>query len=63
MAELPLRPPEWIPTAPIVVRRERAIAADAASVWRRIADHETWPEWFTALDRVRVIGSAEGVGG
>jgi uncharacterized protein YndB with AHSA1/START domain len=63
MAALEHRPPSWIPPAPIVVHRSRRIAAPAAVVWRQIADHERWPEWFTALQRVRVTTGAEGVGG
>lgn len=63
MAALQHRPPAWIPTAPIVVHRTRRISAPASEVWRHIADHECWPEWFTALHRVRVTTGAEGVGG
>jgi uncharacterized protein YndB with AHSA1/START domain len=57
------RPPEWIPSAPLVNERSRVIAASRAVVWQRIADHTTWPEWFTSLKRVVVNGAAEGVGG
>jgi len=63
MAQLPAHQPEWIATAPLVVQRERRVFAPPAAVWERIADHETWPEWFTALKRVQVTGAAEGVGG
>ena len=42
---------------------ERRVAASCDAVWARIADHETWPEWFTALKRVRVTGEPAGVGG
>ncbi|HEY5663384.1 MAG TPA: SRPBCC family protein [Ilumatobacter sp.] len=63
MAQLPIRQPEWIPAAPVVVRRERHVDAPASAVWRHIADHETWPEWFPGLKRVEVPGSREGVGG
>lgn len=57
-----VQPPEWIDAAPIVVREEVEIAAPPSAVWARIVDHETWPEWFTALDRVERIGSGTGVG-
>ena len=63
MAQLPVRQPEWIATAPLVVQRERRVFAAPAAVWKHIADHETWPEWFVALKRVKVTGAAEGVGG
>lgn len=63
MADLPIHQPEWIDTAPLRNVRERRIAAGRDEVWARIADHETWPEWFTALKSVQVTGEAEGVGG
>lgn len=63
MAELPAQQPEWIATAPIQVVETRRIAASCDAVWARIADHETWPEWFTALKSVRVTTGAEGIGG
>lgn len=63
MADLPAHPPAWIDTAPITNRADRRIAAPASVVWARIADHESWPEWFTALSRVNVTGDPAGVGG
>jgi len=63
MAQLPVRQPDWIDDAPIVVRRERPVSAPPAAVWKHIADHETWPEWFEGLKRIEVTGEAEGVGG
>jgi len=62
MAKHPVQPPEWIDAAPILVREEIEIAAPPSAVWARIADHETWPEWFTALDRVERIGTGADVG-
>ena len=32
-------------------------------VWRQIADHHSWPEWFGGLSSVVVTGRAAGVGG
>lgn len=58
-----LQPPEWIDAAPIRVEASIEVAVPPAEAWARIADHVSWPEWFTALDRVEVIGSGEGVGG
>ena len=63
MPSHPVQPPEWIDAAPVHIVRSVEIDAPAAAVWERIADHETWPEWFTALDSVEVLGAAEGVGG
>lgn len=63
MAELTAHPPEWIDTAPLRNVGEQGIDATCDVVWARIADHETWPEWFTALKQVRVTGEATGVGG
>ena len=58
-----LQSPEWIDAAPIRVERTIDIAAPPEAVWARIADHATWPEWFTALDSVVILGSPTGVGG
>jgi hypothetical protein len=58
-----IQPPEWIDAAPIRVERTVEIEAPSAAVWARIADHTTWPEWFTALDSIVILGSPTGVGG
>lgn len=63
MAELPAHEPDWIASAPLQNVQERRIAASREAVWEHIADHETWPEWFTAVKRVRVTGEPAGVGG
>ena len=63
MAQLPIHQPEWIGTAPVVVRRERSVLAPPAAVWKHIADHQAWPQWFKGLKTVQVTGAAEGVGG
>jgi hypothetical protein len=60
---LPVRPADWIPTAPIVIEATRTIEAPVGTVWSILADHERWPEWFSVLERVEVTGAAEGVGG
>lgn len=58
-----IQPPEWIDAAPIRVESSVDVAVPPAAAWKRIADHAGWPEWFTVLDRVEVVGSGEGVGG
>lgn len=63
MAQLPVRQPEWIESAPLIARRERRVAAPPAAVWKHIADHESWPEWFRGIKQVRVTGEPAGVGG
>ena len=63
MAQLIERQPEWIDDAPISLSNSRRIAASPEAVWARIADHETWPEWFTDFSKVTVTSGAEGVGG
>lgn len=63
MAELPVHQPDWIDMAPLRNVCERHLAAPRDVVWERIADHATWPEWFTALTTVRVTGAPDAVGG
>ena len=62
MPELDVRPPEWIDAAPTVAESSRQIDATADEIWARIADHESWPDWFTNLKKVERIGTGEGVG-
>lgn len=59
----PVHPPEWIDSAPIVVDASIVIQAPPSEVWAEIADHEAWPEWFDALDRVEPGITSTGVGG
>ena len=61
--ELPAHTPDWIATAPLRNVAERRVAAGCDAVWARLADHASWPEWFTAVKEVRVTGDAAGVGG
>jgi uncharacterized protein YndB with AHSA1/START domain len=63
MSQLPAHPPDWIDMAPLRNVGERRIAGSRDAVWARIADHATWPAWFTALKTVRVTGAAAGVDG
>lgn len=58
-----IQPPEWIDAAPIRVEASVDVAVPPPAAWKRIADHASWPRWFTALDRVEPIGAGEGVGG
>jgi hypothetical protein len=63
MAQHEVRPAEWIATAPIQTSTSVDIVATPAAVWGFLADHGSWPQWFTLLDRVEVTGSPAGVGG
>lgn len=63
MAQHRRQPPTWIDDADIVCHSTIEIEATPAQVWARIADHETWSEWFTTLDKVEVTGAPTGVGG
>ncbi len=58
----PVVGPDWISSAPIVVEQSIEIAAAPGAVWPHIADHESWPAWFTDLDEIDRIGSGEGIG-
>jgi uncharacterized protein YndB with AHSA1/START domain len=63
MAKLTVQPPEWIHTAPVQARATREIAATADEVFAALADHESWPEWFTSIKRVERFGDLDaGVG-
>lgn len=54
---------DWIAEAPLQIEVSRTIDAPVETVWARIADHESWPEWFTELTRVEITGEASGIGG
>lgn len=59
----PVKQPEWIDSAPIVVSETVEIDATPMEVWAHIADHASWPEWFEALDDVQPGANSTGVGG
>jgi uncharacterized protein YndB with AHSA1/START domain len=58
-----VQPPEWIDSAPVCVETTIEIAAPPSDVWKHVADHLHWPEWFRALDQVDITGMPTGVGG
>lgn len=57
------QPLSWIDEAPLTVRATRRIHAPVEAVWARIADHESWPEWFDSLGAVEPGDPPTGVGG
>jgi len=52
----------WVENAPERCVAEREINATPTAIWDVLADHESWPEWFTAVKDVTVTGAASGVG-
>ncbi len=58
-----LETPEWIDGADIVFSTSLDFNAPAADVWKHIADHRGWTEWFPTLDKVEVTGAPAGIGG
>ena len=63
MAKLTTQPPEWIHTAPIQISATREMSATADEVFTALADHESWPEWFGAIQKVERFGDLnEGLG-
>jgi uncharacterized protein YndB with AHSA1/START domain len=56
------RPADWVPQAPITVRRSLPIAATPDEVWDVLADLGGWSEWCGGMKRVRIDGAATGVG-
>ena len=58
-----IRPPAWIETAPIRTSTSVEIGATPDTVWGYLADHTSWPRWFTLVDRVDLTGPPTGVGG
>ena len=57
------REPSWIDGAPVHVEESIEIDAPPDVVWGIVADHERWPEWFSAVASVEVTLGATGVGG
>ena len=56
------QPLSWIDHAPIHLEARRTTTAAPEAVFAVLADHERWPEWFAGVQRVTVLGPAEGVG-
>lgn len=54
---------DWIDEAPVKIPARGSSSASPDAVFAVLADHETWPEWFPAVNKVEVIGGqAAGVG-
>lgn len=63
MKPLTRRTLDWMPQAPVVVTRSVTTSAPPEVVWKLIADHEGWPDWFDGLTEVEPMEPPEGVGG
>ncbi len=53
---------EWAVTAPVTITASAESGATPDEVFAVLADHERWPEWFPSVQKVTVLGPAEGVG-
>lgn len=63
MATLTPETPNWTDTAPVKISAVREMATTADRVFAALANHEAWPNWFDAIDRVDVLGEQrEGIG-
>lgn len=63
MAGVVPRPPEWTATAPVQISATREMRATPTGVFAALADHESWPEWFSTLSKVERIGEQhDGIG-
>jgi len=61
--QLKTQPPEWIAKAPVKVSAAREMRATPDQVFDALCDHETWPEWFSSIQKVERLGDqGEGVG-
>jgi hypothetical protein len=52
----------WVDQAPVVITKTFPLAAAATEVFDRLADLGAWSEWCGGMKRVRIDGSADGVG-
>ncbi len=50
------QPPEWIQRAPVRVSAAREMLATPTEVFDALCDHESWPEWFSAIHKVERLG-------
>ena len=63
MGTLTQQSPEWIHSAPFRASATRELEATPDAVFAALADHESWPEWFDAIQRVERFGELhDGVG-
>ncbi|HET7654907.1 MAG TPA: SRPBCC family protein [Acidimicrobiales bacterium] len=62
MTKLVPRTIEWIDSAPVRIPASARSTASPDAVFAVLAEHERWPEWFTSVKSVEVMGAPSGVG-
>ena len=61
--EMTPQPPEWTDRAPVKISASREIKASPDEIFSALADHESWPQWFSQLTKIERFGELnEGVG-
>ncbi|MDG1410207.1 MAG: SRPBCC family protein [Acidimicrobiales bacterium] len=61
--EMILQPPEWTDRAPVKISAAREIMASPDKIFTTLADHESWPQWFSQLTKIERFGELdEGIG-
>lgn len=61
MAKLQDRDLAWVDSAPIRIELSKAVAAPPDEVFAILADHGSWPKWFTSMKAAQGDGTT-GVG-
>ena len=57
------QPPEWTDRAPVKISASREIMASPDEIFTALADHESWPQWFSQLTKIERFGELdEGIG-
>ena len=61
--EMTPQPPEWTDRAPVKISASREIMASSDEIFAALADHQSWPQWFSQLTKIESLGElTEGVG-
>jgi uncharacterized protein YndB with AHSA1/START domain len=56
------QPDSWLDVASERCEASVEMVATPDRIWEVLADHESWPEWFTAVNTVTVTGASTGMG-
>jgi uncharacterized protein YndB with AHSA1/START domain len=59
---LEVRDLAWVDRAPVLIEKTFQLGAATTTVFDRLADISTWAEWCGGMRRVRIDGTASGVG-
>jgi uncharacterized protein YndB with AHSA1/START domain len=52
----------WVDDAPVLIEKRFTLGAAPGAVFDRLADIAAWAEWCGGMQRVRIDGTASGVG-